>query len=93
MRLVDEVFAEAFEGFAGVVGDVGVFGVGEAVEIGPEKSQAFAGNHLHRVVNPLGVLTRQSKTEAVQGLALAEASKRRSGGLADIGARIAAGFL
>jgi hypothetical protein len=73
VRLVDEVFAEAFQGFAGVVGDVGVFGVGEVVEIGPEKSQAFAGNHLHRVVNPLRILARQGKAEAVQGLSLAEA--------------------
>src|SRR5439155_17750999 len=44
--------------FAGVEGDVGIVGVGEAVEVGPQQRQAFGGHDLDAFVNGAAVFRR-----------------------------------
>src|SRR4051794_5792658 len=67
-----EFLAQSFQGLARVVGDVGVLGVGEAVEVRPQQGQALQGDELDRLVDALRVLAGERLAEPVQGLALAE---------------------
>ena len=91
--LVFHLLAQPLQGLAGVVGHVGVLGVGQAVEVGPEQGQALGGDHLDRLVDALGVLAGQRLAEPLQRLPFAQAGQGGAGGLADVGVGVAAGLL
>ena len=88
-----QIFAEALEGFAGMKRNVGVFGVGQAIEVGPEQHDGFIGHHLDRLVNPMPIVAGQSLAEPCQGLALAQPCQGSTGGLPDFRIGVAAGVL
>src|SRR5262249_62364889 len=67
-----QLLAEAFEGFARVVGDVEVLGVGKAVEVGPQQHDRLAGDDLNCLVDALRVLGGQRLAEPLERLPLPE---------------------
>ena len=81
------VLAQPFQRFAGMMGHVGVFGVGQAVEVGPEQRQALGGDRLDRFVDALRVFTGQRLAEPLQRLPFAQAGQGARGGLAHVGVR------
>src|SRR5438128_8643489 len=72
-----------------MMSDVGVFGVGEAVEVRPQQRQTLGGDSLDRLMNAVRIFARQRLSEPLQRLPLAKSSERSAGGLAHIGRWVA----
>jgi len=76
-----------------MVGHVGILGVGEPVEIGPQERQILNRDGLDGVVDALRIFAGQRLPEPRQRLPFAQARQGGAGGLADIRIGIAASVL
>ena len=65
-------FAQPFQCFPTVAGDVGVFGIGQAVEVGPQEDKPFIGHHMQSFVNALRILAGQRLPEPLQCLSFTQ---------------------
>ena len=79
-----EIFAEPFQRFPSAVGNVGVVGVGQIVEIRPEERDPLVGYDLNRLEGPLRLLAGEELPEPLQRLAFTEPGKRAPRGLAHL---------